>query len=580
MEDQLFTVNLCTFMGREHNIRILLPYIEKALEVNAIDRYYMIDMTRKMSDHELIHAEQKRLSEKYADRVFIVNGEKQKKLLQSGEKIEGGDWSPFYSFLDTFSDNDIIIKCDDDTMFIDVDTLRAAAELRWKNQTPFLMHANTINNGICAYHQQKKNIWRFPVKGMGTYPYTGLTGPLFADRGELASQCHKQFTSDLIEDPKNLERYKLKENIYFANRVSINFIFMLGKDRHELKKISTQDEYLTSSKLPQKFDRPNMIIGDFVVVHHSYGAQEELLEKEQTIKLYEKLVKEQATHAKPRGITNTSNKTSPIKIGGDYLTASCLDKDALLLQHDRTGKYLIVEGFKQEIFKFKVKGDPKSKYSMGEFRMANKLKLSEKPNSHWVHDNNTLRIGCDLIRSDMPKANKKQYGTFLTNYFYRESHKKNTIFLEEKENGLFYIKDKNGFYLIAGRRGQIYFQNIEEKFIERAHLWRIKNFADKTNSVFTCKVDRSGLDEVENDPTHATIGDGLPLYIPRGYWWSLKNHLWEFIKIGGKNFHIKVINDEIEPCYLASANNLLRTCSKPYKWSEEDIKARLNFDIK
>ncbi len=53
-----YRVNLCTFMGREYNIKILLPYVDKALEIGAIDRYYMIDMTRKISDHKLLHQEQ------------------------------------------------------------------------------------------------------------------------------------------------------------------------------------------------------------------------------------------------------------------------------------------------------------------------------------------------------------------------------------------------------------------------------------------------------------------------------------------------------------------------------------------
>mgnify|MGYP003351803060 CR=1 FL=1 len=49
-------------MGREANLRILLPYIEGALLNEAIDNYWFIDMTRKRSDHELIKKESERLN--------------------------------------------------------------------------------------------------------------------------------------------------------------------------------------------------------------------------------------------------------------------------------------------------------------------------------------------------------------------------------------------------------------------------------------------------------------------------------------------------------------------------------------
>ena len=49
-----YTSHLCTFMGREANLKILIPYVDKALEIGAVDNYWFIDMTRKRSDHELI----------------------------------------------------------------------------------------------------------------------------------------------------------------------------------------------------------------------------------------------------------------------------------------------------------------------------------------------------------------------------------------------------------------------------------------------------------------------------------------------------------------------------------------------
>ena len=61
--DKDYNTHLCTFMGREENLKLLLPYIEGALRNNAVDNYWFIDMTRKRSDHELIKVESKRLND-------------------------------------------------------------------------------------------------------------------------------------------------------------------------------------------------------------------------------------------------------------------------------------------------------------------------------------------------------------------------------------------------------------------------------------------------------------------------------------------------------------------------------------
>ena len=71
---------------------------------------------------------------------------------------------------------------------------------------------------------------------------------------------------------------------------SINFIFMLGRDRKELSKITSQDEYDTSCKYAAAKNRPNLLIGDFIMAHHTYGNQEPTMEKLKTDIGYKKLL--------------------------------------------------------------------------------------------------------------------------------------------------------------------------------------------------------------------------------------------------------------------------------------------------
>ena len=90
--------------------------------------------------------------------MHLYNSEERGKIIDNKEKLAEAtkSWETFYKFLKKFKDNDIIAKCDDDTYYIDVETLKAAYEFRWNNKKPYLMHANAINNGLTAYHANRK----------------------------------------------------------------------------------------------------------------------------------------------------------------------------------------------------------------------------------------------------------------------------------------------------------------------------------------------------------------------------------------------------------------------------------------
>ena len=65
-------------------------------------------------------------------------------------------WENYYNhYTDYKYVNDIIIKCDDDIVFIDLNKLPKYLDFI-KNNDYDLVFANTINNGVCAYYQQNK----------------------------------------------------------------------------------------------------------------------------------------------------------------------------------------------------------------------------------------------------------------------------------------------------------------------------------------------------------------------------------------------------------------------------------------
>lgn len=572
-----YNSHLCTFMGREANLEILLPYIEGALFNNAVDNYWFIDMTRKRSDHELIKKESARLNELFPGRVHLYNSEERAKIIDDPEKIAevSSDWSVFYKFLLKFKDNDIIAKCDDDTYFIDIATLAAAFELRWNNKKPFLMHANAINNGVCAYHQNKKGIWK--DQETKTYPPGGLSGPLFA-HPEVACSHHKKFTQDMIANPANIDKYKLKDNIQFCNRVSINFIFMLGKDRKALSKITRQDEYDTSVKIPQQQNRPNMLIGDFIMAHHTYGNQEPTMEKLKTDQGYKKLknkLKPATTKVEPLDISTKVNAVSTIGGEGGLLGRSWVESDTYVLRNPENGEFISLSDDIQEA----KHGDMlKRKFSRtNNIKEATLFNIKEgKVESIWI-ENSAHILKCpdeELVKSGkaglcFPNLGMSGKAMYLTNKVLAKKSGKFMTIKSSLDKSLNLAPKTVPEKMLKER------PEDAKKLLSMNHFtrdtefkWEAISMKDFVNLVIPINIKRCKNKKLSNDCTTASSKiEGLPDLIPSiDFIWNIGQYIWEFIPTKKENTYlIKLIADDKPDLYLSynkKQDKVLTTSSK------------------
>ena len=535
-------------MGREDNLVILLKYIERALEINAIDHYWMIDMTRCMADHNYIAAEQSRLDKLYPGRVHLHNSAERKKLIQKGEeavKQTIGKWGTFYKFLERFGDNDIIAKCDDDTLFIDVETLEAAFDLRWKNKSPYIMHANCINNGVTAYHQRKKGIWRGP--DTLNYPTCGLTGPLFSNP-EIACYHHVSFCNALQKNIKNINKFKLGKNIYFCNRVSINFIFMLGSDRDTLSKIDEQDEYEVSSKIPQRLDRPNMIIGDFTVAHHTYGVQEPCMDIKGTYDHYKRLAdtifSDDNNFRDTIDINKEFNAVSTIKIQDKYLMNSWSTGDRVAIKNKRTGQYLALAHDSRE----RTIG-PK-KIPTGMHLTKSNLTCSDEPMLWYIQDN-MIRTGAEILKTVPPSPSTGRFNTHLINIFYQGNYKKNKFVNIAPNNNTTKLESQTsrGIFLNQKVTPQGKSMLMMEKLPAKdADDWIFEKILPDTTVLAT--INRTTPHNIDNDHTFSTCNHLPTNDMTRGFYWMVTEYVWEFIHIKDNIYHIKVIADDKDDMYL------------------------------
>lgn len=182
-------------------------------------------------------------------------------------------WKNYYKHYNNKNfENDIIIKCDDDIVFIDLYKLPKFIDFI-RNNDYDLVFANTINNGVSAYYQQNKfNLIPKDLMDL-EYPNTkgtlGLDGSLWESHIK-AENLHNYFIDNY---EKFLDHDYNNEIIPIKTRFSINFFGYKGKNWHKIHDCYTDDEYNLTIEYVQKRDFNNVLYTNFYVSHLSFHKQ-------------------------------------------------------------------------------------------------------------------------------------------------------------------------------------------------------------------------------------------------------------------------------------------------------------------
>jgi len=182
------------------------------------------------------------------------------------------NWKNYYNYYnDKQFENDIIIKCDDDIVFIDLYKLPKFIDFIKKNDYD-LVFANIINNGVSAYFQQNKyNLIPKEIMDL-EYPPNGVCGSLW-ESGKKAELLHDYFTKNY---KKFLDYEYNNEIIPINTRFSINFFGYKGKNWHKIKDCYYgDDEHNLTVDYVYNRQFNNILYSDFYVSHLSFYKQNE-----------------------------------------------------------------------------------------------------------------------------------------------------------------------------------------------------------------------------------------------------------------------------------------------------------------
>ena len=188
-------------------------------------------------------------------------------------------WVPYYKYYyENITDNTILIKCDDDILYIDTDRFE---EFINNIDDDVLYFPNIINNDVCAYFQQKfdiHNLFDYNINDNIIYEI-GHSYPLtdWYRSFDKACQIHDLFLNDkdkFLLTNKDLINYgnRISINFFACNNIAVKKIFL-----HFLEHGNGDDETYfggEGSRYLSSMNKINKINPNFLVVHFQFGPQD------------------------------------------------------------------------------------------------------------------------------------------------------------------------------------------------------------------------------------------------------------------------------------------------------------------
>jgi hypothetical protein len=281
--------------GRKRTMSILLDNLYRFKD--TIDRVQVWQNTdeQQTEDREWLYT----LENKYPGWVKLVERRSDRGIKQPKQLNTGG----FY--INTIDESTIYFRFDDDIVYIDDDYFKNMIGFRLANPDYFIVFGNIINNAITSYYLQQEG--KIPedygiVEEDFCMDAVGWTSPFFA------YNLHKKFLKHVEADQVS-EMYLSRPYELDRKRFSVSNFCFFGKDFNQFGgelNDSEEEKWLTED-YPKEHNVMNVICPDALVVHYSFFAQREYLNKKNVLEEYKSLAKQKLSDSY-YSLLNESNK--------------------------------------------------------------------------------------------------------------------------------------------------------------------------------------------------------------------------------------------------------------------------------
>lgn len=209
------------------------------------------------------------------------------KLMHVADKAR---WREYYQHYTKERYKDcVIIKCDDDIVYIDPATFKSHIDIRRTERNHLLLFPAIWNNEMVAYYQQQHGlIPRDTVGEMHGEP-KGF-GSLWSD-GKKTQRLHEHLLNNLDAVQKASLSISPRTILIPMNyRISVNFFSILSEDLDLFQQVGHDDERDLTQVLPGKWGRQIAIDMGHLVAHLSFFKQLETgMDRATVLKSYEAL---------------------------------------------------------------------------------------------------------------------------------------------------------------------------------------------------------------------------------------------------------------------------------------------------
>ena len=187
-------------------------------------------------------------------------------------------WNEYYRHYTPESyPNHVIIKCDDDIVFIDPNMFSSFVNSAAADTTNLMRFASIINNGVTTHLQQ--NLGLIP-RSMSQFPYDTDHGKLWGS-GLLCQLLHEYFldhASEWLKTARSLDGSKATYVHTLGHRISINFFAIHTRHLKAFQMMhlsENNDEKEITCEIPPLLNKPLCIDQSMIVSHLGFYRQRE-----------------------------------------------------------------------------------------------------------------------------------------------------------------------------------------------------------------------------------------------------------------------------------------------------------------
>ena len=298
------------FAGRKRFMNVLMSYVHVLVKDAVVDEVHVWDYCRVTADREYVHTLKGRPG------VRVISPPASDLTARFPHK-----WKGYYAYYaSSLSDDDLLIKCDDDVVFIS-NLHKLLGFARSDGGAHLLYVPSIVNNDVSASFQAADGVItapEFTVELRASRPEGPYSRSPISDWYNC-SKCADFIHSTFLAQPSAFFTGCVHTWTVPA-RVPINFLVMNGRRaREHFAAYTTEafvDEAYLTAVLTERTRLPSALVSDTVVVHFAFAFQHvqaprEILDRYRRLSRDTKLLSQFGADFGARPLNQTCRATAP-----------------------------------------------------------------------------------------------------------------------------------------------------------------------------------------------------------------------------------------------------------------------------